>query len=129
MDPILRGQALIAPGNKHMLVKRSEARYYVEIIEGPLINRHSPSVDVLFRSVAQYAGSNAVGIIMTGMGDDGARGMLEMKESGAYNIAQDEKSCVVFGMPKEAVKLKAVDKIIPLDQIASSVRKYDKSRL
>jgi two-component system chemotaxis response regulator CheB len=101
-DTILRGHALIAPGNKHMLVKRSGAKYYVEVIDGPLVNRHRPSVDVLFRSTAQYAGSNAIGIIMTGMGDDGARGLVEMKEAGAMTIAQDEKSCVVFGMPKEA---------------------------
>jgi two-component system chemotaxis response regulator CheB len=120
-DTILRGHALIAPGNKHMLVKRSGARYYVEVVEGPLVNRHRPSVDVLFRSTAQYAGSNSVGIIMTGMGDDGARGMLEMKEAGALTIAQDEKSCVVFGMPKEAIKLNAVDKIMPLDKIAPFV--------
>jgi two-component system chemotaxis response regulator CheB len=128
MDPILRGRALIAQGNKHMLVKRSGAKYFVEILDGPLVNRHRPSVDVLFRSVARYTGSNSLGIIMTGMGDDGARGMLEMKEAGAYNIAQDEKSCVVFGMPKEAIKLNAVDKVLPLDQIAASVQKYEKSR-
>lgn len=122
-DSILRGRALIAPGNKHILVKRSGARYYVEIKEGPLVSRHRPSVDVLFRSAAQFAGSNAVGVIMTGMGDDGARGMLEMKESGAYNIAQDEKSCIVFGMPNEAIKLGAVDKILHLDMITEAVLK------
>jgi len=116
-DTILRGHALIAPGNKHMLVKRSGARYYVQITEGPLVNRHRPSVDVLFRSTAQFAGSNAIGIIMTGMGDDGAKGMLEMKEAGALTIAQDEESCVVFGMPKEAIKLDAVIKILPLEKI------------
>jgi len=127
-DAILRGHALIAPGNKHMLVKRSGARYFVEVIDGPLVNRHRPSVDVLFRSTAQYAGSNAIGIIMTGMGDDGARGMAEMKEAGALTIAQDEKSCVVFGMPKEAIKRDAVDKILPLDQISDFVQKYDKNR-
>jgi two-component system, chemotaxis family, protein-glutamate methylesterase/glutaminase len=120
-DPILRGHALIAPGNKHMLVKRSGAKYYVEIIDGPLVNRHRPSVDVLFRSAAQFAGSNAVGIIMTGMGDDGARGMLEMKEAGAITIAQDEKSCVIFGMPKEAIKMNAVDKILPLEKISDHI--------
>lgn len=123
-DSIVRGQALIAPGNYHMLVKRSGAKYYVEVKEGPLVNRHRPSVDVLFRSTARYAGRNAVGIIMTGMGDDGARGLLEMKEAGAYTIAQDEKSCVVFGMPNEAIKLGAADKVLPLDQIASHVMKY-----
>lgn len=127
-DTILRGHALIAPGNKHMLVKRSGAKYFVEVIDGPLVNRHRPAVDVLFRSTAQYAGSNAVGIIMTGMGDDGARGMAEMKEAGAFTIAQDEKSCVVFGMPKEAIKRNAVDKILPIDQIAGFVQKYDSNK-
>jgi two-component system, chemotaxis family, protein-glutamate methylesterase/glutaminase len=120
-DTILRGRALIAPGNKHLLIKRSGARYFVEVKEGPLVSRHRPSVDVLFRSAAQFAGSNIVGVIMTGMGDDGARGMLEMKEAGAYNIAQDENTCVVFGMPNEAIKLGAVDKILPLDSIAGTV--------
>ena len=108
-DTILRGHALIAPGNKHTLVKRSGAKYYVEVKDGPLVNRHRPAVDVLFRSTAQYAGANAVGIIMTGMGDDGARGLLEMREAGAYTIAQDENSCVVFGMPKEAIKAQSCD--------------------
>jgi two-component system chemotaxis response regulator CheB len=117
-DTVLRGCALIAPGNKHMLLKRSGARYFVEIKDGPLVSRHRPSVDVLFRSVAQYAGKNAVGVIMTGMGDDGARGMLEMKQAGAFNIAQDEESCVVFGMPKEAIKRNAVDIVVPLEKIA-----------
>ena len=120
-DSVLRGRALIAPGNKHMLLKRSGAKYYVEIIDGPLVNRHRPAVDVLFRSTAQYAGANAIGIIMTGMGDDGAKGLLEMKECGARTVAQDEKSCVVFGMPKEAIKLNAADKILPLDRIAAYI--------
>lgn len=120
-DTIIRGRALIAPGNKHMLVKRSGARYYVEVTDGPLVNRHRPSVDVLFRSVAINAGANAIGVIMTGMGADGAKGLLEMKETGAFTIAQDEKSCVVFGMPHEAIKLGATDKILPLDQIAGMV--------
>ncbi len=120
-DSVLRGHALIAPGNKHMLVKRSGARYYVEIKEGPLVNRHRPSVDVLFRSTARYAGKNAIGIIMTGMGDDGAKGMLEMKQAGAYTIAQDEATSVVFGMPKEAIKLGSVDKICPLHEIAGYI--------
>ncbi len=120
-DSILRGQALIAPGNKHLLIKRSGARYYVEVKDGPLVSRHRPSVDVLFRSAARYAGKNAVGVIMTGMGDDGAKGMLEMKESGASTIAQDEASCVVFGMPKEAIKLGCVDKILPLERINQAV--------
>lgn len=117
-DSVIRGRALIAPGNYHTLLKRSGARYYVEVKEGPLVNRHRPSVDVLFRSTAKYAGANSIGIIMTGMGDDGAKGLLEMKEEGARTIAQDEKSCVVFGMPKEAIKLNAADKILPLDKIA-----------
>ena len=125
---MLRGQVLIAPGNRHVLLKRSGARYYVEVKEGPLVSRHRPSVDVLFRSTARYAGKNAIGVIMTGMGDDGARGMLEMKEAGAYNIAQDEGSCVVFGMPKEAIKLGAVDKTVPLDQIAALVLERSKAR-
>ncbi|MCX8026564.1 MAG: chemotaxis response regulator protein-glutamate methylesterase [Thermodesulfovibrionales bacterium] len=120
-DSVLRGRALIAPGNRHMLLKRSGARYYVEIKDGPLVSRHRPSVDVLFRSAAQYAGKNAIGVILTGMGDDGARGMLEMKESGAYNIAQDEETCVVFGMPKEAIRLGGVDKVLPLEKIAAEV--------
>ena len=122
-DTILRGQVLIAPGNYHVLIKRSGARYYVEVKTGPLVSRHRPSVDVLFRSAARYAGKNAVGVIMTGMGDDGARGMLEMKEAGAYTIAQDEESCVVFGMPREAIKLKGVDKVLPLERIAGEVLK------
>ena len=127
-DTVLRGQVLIAPGNRHVLMKRSGARYYVEVKDGPLVSRHRPSVDVLFRSTARYAGKNAIGVIMTGMGDDGARGMLEMKEAGAYNIAQDESSCVVFGMPKEAIKLGAVDKTVPLEQIAALVLERSKAR-
>ncbi len=122
-DTVLRGRALIAPGNKHTLLKRSGAKYFVEVKDGPLVNRHRPSVDVLFRSTARYAGGNAIGVIMTGMGDDGAKGLLEMKEAGAKTIAQDEKSCVVYGMPKEAVKLGAVDKILPLEQIAMHIFK------
>jgi two-component system, chemotaxis family, protein-glutamate methylesterase/glutaminase len=120
-DRVLRGVALIAPGNRHLILKRSGAQYRVEIKDGPLVCRHRPSVDVLFRSAARYAGRNAVGVLMTGMGDDGARGLLEMKQTGAYTIAQDEASCVVFGMPKEAIKLGAVDKILPLDAIAGTV--------
>lgn len=120
-DSVLRGQALIAPGNRHVLVKRSGARYFVEVKDGPLVSRHRPSVDVLFRSAARYAGGNAVGVIMTGMGDDGARGMLEMKQAGAITFAQDEASCVVFGMPAEAVKLKAVDHVRSLGQLAGEV--------
>ncbi len=120
-DTVIPGHALIAPGNRHTLLKRSGARYFVEIKDGPLVSRHRPSVDVLFRSATRYAGKNAVGVIMTGMGDDGAKGMLELKEAGAYTIAQDEASCIVFGMPNEAIKLGAVDKILPLDRIAFEV--------
>ncbi len=122
-DAVIRGHALIAPGNYHLLLKRSGARYYVEVREGPLVNRHRPSVDVLFRSTARYAGANAIGIIMTGMGDDGAHGLKEMKEAGAKTIAQDEQTCVVFGMPKEAIKLGAADLVLPLEQIAPAVVK------
>ena len=117
-DIVKQGQALIAPGNRHMLLKKRGPQYYVELHDGPLVNRHRPSVDVLFRSTALYAGNHSVGILMTGMGDDGARGLLEMKEAGAKTIAQDEKSCVVFGMPKEAILLNAADKIVPLNEIA-----------
>ncbi len=122
-DKVLRGHALIAPGGKHMVLKRSGAIYHVEVIDGPLVNRHRPSVDVLFRSVSRYAGKNALGVILTGMGDDGAKGMLEMKEAGAYTIAQDEKSCVVFGMPKEAIKLNAAEIVLPLTEIAGHIIK------
>jgi two-component system chemotaxis response regulator CheB len=120
-DTVLRGRALVAPGNHHMLLKRSGARYYVDIKDGPLVCRHRPSVDVLFRSAARYAGQNAVGVIMTGMGDDGANGMLEMKEAGAVTIAQDEKTCVVFGMPNEAIKRDAVEHVLPLPAIARAI--------
>ena len=120
-DSVLRGRALIAPGNRHTLLRRSGARYYVEVKDGPLVARHRPSVDVLFRSAARYGGSNIVGVIMTGMGDDGAKGMKELKENGAHNIAQDEASSVVFGMPKEAIKLGGVDDTLPLSKIAARV--------
>ncbi|MBF0528895.1 MAG: chemotaxis response regulator protein-glutamate methylesterase [Deltaproteobacteria bacterium] len=120
-DTVIRGRALIAPGNKHMLLKRSGARYYVEIKDGPLVSRHRPSVDVLFRSTARYAGKNAVGVIMTGMGDDGARGMQEMKEAGARNLAQDEATSVVFSMPQQAIKRGVVDLVLPLEAIAGAV--------
>jgi len=120
-DSVLRGRALIGPGNRHILLKRSGARYYVEVRNGPLVCRHRPSVDVLFRSAARYAGSNAVGVIMTGMGDDGAQGMLEMKQTGASTIAQDEATSVVFGMPQEAIKRGAVDRVLPLGAISSAV--------
>ncbi len=123
-DTVIRGRALIAPGNHHLLLKRSGARYYVEIKDGPLVCRHRPSVDVLFRSTARYAGKNAVGVILTGMGDDGARGMSEMKEAGAATIAQDEETCVVFGMPHEAIKRGCVDKVLPLEKIPSQIVRY-----
>ncbi len=120
-DTVIRGRALIAPGNRHTLLKRSGTRYYVEVRDGPLVCRHRPSVDVLFRSGARYAGPNAVGVIMTGMGDDGAKGMREMKDVGAFTIAQDEATSVVFGMPNEAIKLGAAEKVLPLGNIASMV--------
>ncbi len=120
-DTVVRGRALIAPGNRHTLLKRSGARYFVEVKDGPLVSRHRPSVDVLFRSAARYAGNNAVGVIMTGMGDDGAQGLQEMKMAGACTIAQDEKTSVVFGMPQEAIKRDCVDAVLPLDRIAANV--------
>jgi two-component system chemotaxis response regulator CheB len=116
-DRVLPGRALIAPGGRHLVVKRSGAQYLAEVVSAPPVNRHCPSVDVLFRSVAKYAGRNARGVIMTGMGDDGARGLLEMKLAGAATLAQDEESCVVFGMPKEAIKLGAADRVVSLRQI------------
>lgn len=122
-DSVVRGRVLIAPGNKHTLLKRSGARYYVEVKDGPLVSRHRPSVDVLFRSTSRYAGKNAVGVIMTGMGDDGAKGMKEMHDAGAWTIAQDEESCIVYGMPCEAVKAGGVDESVPLDKIATAVLK------
>jgi two-component system, chemotaxis family, protein-glutamate methylesterase/glutaminase len=120
-DRVLPGRALIAPGGKHMVLRRSGAQYFVEVLNGPLVNRHRPSVDVLFRSVAKVAGKNALGIIMTGMGDDGALGLLEMHSSGAKTIAQDEATSVVFGMPKEAIKLGAADKILALNDIPREI--------
>lgn len=120
-DTVVRGRVLIAPGNRHTLLKRSGARYYVEVRDGPLVSRHRPSVDVLFRSTARYAGRNAVAVIMTGMGDDGARGMAELHEASAYTIAQDEASCVVFGMPKEAIALGGVRQVLSLGSIAERV--------
>lgn len=116
-DRVIPGLALIAPGGKHMLLRRSGAQYRVEIKDGPLVSRHRPSVDVLFRSTSQAAGKNAIGIIMTGMGDDGARGLKELHDTGALTVAQDEASCVVYGMPKEAVKLGATDAELPLSAI------------
>jgi len=123
-DRVMPGRALIAPGGKHMLMRRSGAQYHVEVVDGPPVSRHRPSVDVLFRSVAKCAGRNALGIIMTGMGDDGAKGMKEMHDMGAKTLAQDEESCVVYGMPKEAVKLGAVDRIVPLELVAHEIVAY-----
>lgn len=120
-DRVINSRALIAPGGKHMLLKRNGAQYHVEVVDGPLVNRHRPSVDVLFRSVAKCAGANALGVIMTGMGDDGAAGLLEMRNAGARTVAQDEASCVVYGMPKEAVKRGAAEKSIPLGAIAREI--------
>lgn len=120
-DRVLPGHAYVAPGHSHLLLARSGANYVCELSQGPPVNRHRPSVDVLFRSAANCAGPNAIGVILTGMGKDGARGMLEMKRAGAYTFAQDEASCVVYGMPKEAVALGAVDEIVPLAQMANRV--------
>jgi len=120
-ERLLPGHVLIAPGGKHFMLRRGGAYYYAEVIDGPLVNRHRPSVDVLFRSVAKCAGRNALGVIMTGMGDDGARGLLEMQQAGAPTVAQDEASCVVFGMPKEAIRMGAADRVMPLGQIAQAL--------
>jgi two-component system chemotaxis response regulator CheB len=127
-DRIVAGRALIAPGNRHTLVRRSGAVYLIEVIDGPLVSRHRPSVDVLFRSVAQAVGPNAIGAILTGMGSDGADGLLEMKQAGALTIAQDEASCVVFGMPKEAIDRGAVDKVAGLGQIAHTILNWTKEQ-
>ena len=120
-DAVLRGRVLIAPGNRHMLLQRSGARYRVAVKDGPLVSRHRPSVDVLFRSAAHIAGGNALGIIMTGMGDDGARGLMEMRDAGAATVAQDEATSVVFGMPKEAIALGAVERVLPLERLAAEI--------
>ncbi len=126
-DLLSRGTALLAPGNKHILLNRSGAKYFVEIKDGQLVNRHRPSVDVLFRTTARYAGINSIGVILTGMGDDGAKGMLEMKQAGSKTIAQDEKSSIIFGMPNEAIKLGAVDHIVSLENIASKIMELEKN--
>lgn len=120
-DRVCSGRALVAQGNHHLAVRRSGAHYFAEILDGPPVSRHKPSVDVLFRSVAQAAGQNAVGVILTGMGDDGANGLLEMHQAGAHTIAQDEATCVVFGMPKEAIERGGVNEVLPLPRIAASV--------
>ncbi|HWK74197.1 MAG TPA: chemotaxis response regulator protein-glutamate methylesterase [Povalibacter sp.] len=123
-ERLLPGHALIAPGGKHSMLKRSGAYYYMDVIDGPLVNRHRPSVDVLFRSVAKCAGANALGIIMTGMGDDGARGLKEMRDAGSGTVAQDEASCVVFGMPKEAIKLGAAQRVQPLNEMPRTILEW-----
>jgi two-component system chemotaxis response regulator CheB len=120
-DHVVEGRALIAPGNRHTLLRRSGARYVVEVADGPLVSRHRPSVDVLFRSAAQAAGINAVGVILTGMGDDGAEGLLEMKRAGARTLVQDEATCVVFGMPKAAIARGAADDVLPLGRIPAAI--------
>ena len=120
-DRVLPGRVLIAPGGRHMVMKRSGAQYYVEVVDGPLVNRHKPSVDVLFRSVAKYAGKNALGVIMTGMGDDGAAGLKEMLDAGARTIGQDEATCVVYGMPAVARQRGAVGREVPLQHIAGEI--------
>lgn len=120
-ERVLPGHAFLAPGHSHLLLKRSGANYMTELSQGDLVNRHRPSVDVLFRSAANFAGKNAIGVILTGMGKDGAAGMLEMHQAGAYNFAQDEASCVVFGMPKEAIALGGVDEVVPLQDMAKHV--------
>ena len=116
-DRILRGTAFIAPGGRHMSIRRDGAMYYLELSDGPPVNYVKPAVDILFRSVARFAGKNALGVILTGMGEDGARGLKEMREHGALTMAQDEASCVVFGMPKRAIEMEAVDRVLPLSQI------------
>tara|TARA_R110002020_G_scaffold50791_1_gene143637 strand:+ start:1719 stop:2843 length:1125 start_codon:yes stop_codon:yes gene_type:complete len=123
-DVVRPGLALIAPGNQHMLLRRAGSRYSVNIVDGPHVSRHRPSVDVLFRAAAQAAGNNAMGVILTGMGDDGARGLLEMRQAGSFTVAQDEDSCVVFGMPKEAIQRGAAVKIVPLKQVATEIGTY-----
>jgi two-component system chemotaxis response regulator CheB len=125
-DKVIPGRALIAPGGKHMMLRRIGLEYIVEIIEGPLVNRHRPSVDVLFRSAASAAGSNAIGYLLTGMGDDGAKGLLEMAKAGCHTFAQNEESCIVFGMPKEAIALGAAKEIIDLEDVACSIQRYSK---
>lgn len=120
-DPVIPGRALIAPGNRHMVLCRDGDRYHVDVFAGPRANRHRPSVDVLFASVARHAGANALGIIMTGMGSDGAAGLLAMRKAGARTLAQDEQSCVVYGMPRQAIKRGAAQAIVPLTQLAATI--------
>ncbi len=127
-DRVLPGRALIAPGGHHMMLKRNGAQYHVDVVDGPPVSRHCPSVDVLFRSAARSAGRNAMGVIMTGMGDDGARGLKEMHDAGAWSVAQDEATCVVYGMPKEAVKMGGVDRSLPLQDIGGAIMSFGSGR-
>jgi two-component system chemotaxis response regulator CheB len=120
-DSVVPGVALIAPGDNHMLLKRSGARYFVTVKTGPMVHRQRPSVEVLFRSAARSAGTNAVGVLLTGMGADGAQGLLEMRQAGAFTVAQDESSCVVFGMPRAAIELGGADKVLSLERIPAEV--------
>jgi two-component system chemotaxis response regulator CheB len=120
-DPVVPGVALVAPGNQHMLLQQSGARYLVRLKDGPPVHYQRPSVDVLFHSVARSAGRNAVGVLLTGMGADGAKGLLAMRQSGAHTLAEDEATCVVFGMPQEAIKLGAATEIVPLPQMAQTI--------
>jgi two-component system chemotaxis response regulator CheB len=126
-DTVTNGRVLVSPGNRHLLIKRSGAQYYVEVKDGPLVGHHRPSVDVLFKSAAMHVGKNAIGVMLTGMGADGKIGMTQMKESGAFNIAQDEKSCVVFGMPKAVIEAGCIDKVLPLENIAAEVLRLAQS--
>jgi two-component system chemotaxis response regulator CheB len=128
-DRVIAGRVLIAPGGRHMRLRRSGAQYLVEVCDGPLVNRHKPSVDLLFRTVALHAGANAVGVLLTGMGDDGARGLLEMRQAGARTAAQDESSCVVFGMPREAIKLGAAAQVLSLDEVSGWIDSLCSSRV
>jgi two-component system chemotaxis response regulator CheB len=120
-DSVIPGVALVAPGDKHLLLRRSGARYFVSVKDGPLVHRQRPAVDVLFRSVARNAGKNALGVLLTGMGVDGAAGLQEMRQAGAHTIAQDESSCVVFGMPKAAIELGAAETVLPLNDIPNAI--------
>jgi two-component system chemotaxis response regulator CheB len=123
-DRVLEGRVLIAPGNRHLVLRRSGGHYEVELQDGPLVSRHRPSVDVLFRSAAEAAGANAVGVILTGMGGDGSDGLLAMRQAGAVTLAQDEASCVVFGMPKEAIQKGAVQHVVPLAAMPATILRH-----
>jgi len=124
-DRLERGVVLIAPGGRHLRLRKTAGQYYAEIIDGPPVNRHKPSVDVLFRSLAQHTSGDALAIMLTGMGDDGAQGMRQLHDLGVRTLAQDEASCVVFGMPKEAIRLGGVDEVLPLDAMAGAIQRFD----